>query len=133
MIVKIIKTPEGPAPTGIRKAWVGVVLVAVPTSEDFVECDCLALARLAEEIEARMADEREISRAECEAFKEKEAAAYSKNRGGCMVPVDVALRMLEKQASAEAANWFWRNWPNKKGWFLFGPDEYVVLHEEGLN
>ncbi len=133
MIIEIIGVPDGPAPMEIKRAWVGVILVAIPTPEDFVEYDCISLAKLAEEIKDKMVNTQEVSRAEYESFIEKNAAAHMENRGGCMVPVEVALIMLERQKSAKSADWFRVNWPNKKGWFLFGPDEYRILQNPKLN
>lgn len=129
MIVRIIKTPEGPAPTDIRKAWVGVILKVIPIPADGVEFDPFYLEKLAEEIKARLAtaDAFPVSREECLLLEERKQAAFKGNRGGCMVPVETALIALRQQNLIVVAEWFEKNWPNKGGWFVFGPDEYEIL------
>ena len=133
MIIKIVKTPQGAAPLMVRRQWIGIILNAHQVPEDFKEIDFLELAKLEREIREKLINMEEVTREEYESFKKRARESIEENRGGCMALVRVALTQLEQQKRPEAVDWFRRNWLDKGGWFLFGPDEYVVLQQEELN
>ena len=99
LVVKIVKVPYGPAPEEIRRAWVGLNLLAKGEPYPYTgpQYDFLANSSLP-------------------------------RRKALLVPVDCALERL-KEKSPEAAVWFLKNYPWwREEYFTFGMDEVEVIN-----
>ena len=96
-IIKIKKTPKGPAPWGVRRAWKGLQLPAVEKPLSYVEFAPL-----------------------------KPVLIPEKPRFGFVVPLDLAIEILEQQGKSKAADWFKDNWPKDVN-LSFGSDEVTFF------
>jgi len=95
--IRIIQTPQGPAPENIRSSWVGVELTAIRLPGGIEEVDFITGRRITEG-----------------------------NRGGYLVKVNEALGALGEQ-SPEGAAWFRKNLPPGMPSLAFGLNEIEIL------
>lgn len=108
MIIEITKTPDGPAPEWIRKAWVGVKIRGARRLRAGVP-----------EVDFMKPEGRRPS------------VGDVPGRGGFVVDVEYALDALQlaSQEGTEATRWFLDNLPKGLPSLTFGPDEAVVVEE----
>jgi len=84
-LITIKKTPNGPAPWCIRRAWRGVELVAIRSASSIPE------------------------------FPDFKPVSTSVNRDSFVVLRDLGLKGLERFGRKRALEWFERNWPEELG------------------
>ena len=108
MKIRIIKTPDGPAPLEVRRAWVGATMEAELLPQDTLEVNSLATEKLGlRESDFSSAEQATI-------VLDAVAPGTTKgNRGGCWVLIEEGLKALGGK-STEAADWFRKNWPTNQ-------------------